>query len=216
MPPVWRHGLPGNLDCGLCPAARPRRGHHPVHIECEPALVEGDRQDLGHALGHADRRGQPQHRVFPRGERAFGGDVTKRSDKRVTVRGTGVHPVDVRCHPHQAAVAMPDRRFVLHLVLHGQLGLLDPGRLVVDQPWMRPVVGQAVGRVTGEFGKRVVDLDDRAAGLSDEESLLQGIHHRVAELVAIGKILCAGPLLFVTPCASEESACRDVERGQGL
>ena len=73
-----------------------------------------------------------------------------------------------------------------------------------------------MGRVAGEFGESVVDFDDGPGAIGDEESLLQGIHHRVAELVAIGEILGAGPLLLVTLCAVEESACRDVERGQRL
>ena len=35
-------------------------------------------------------------------------------------------------------------------------------------------------------------------------------------LVAIGEVLGTGPLLLVTFCAVQESACRDVERGQRL
>ena len=111
---------------------------------------------------------------------------------------------------------MPDWGLVLDLVIFGQPGLLQPRCFFVHQPRMRPTVGDAVRRVAGEFGESVVDFDDGPDAIGDEESLLQGIHHRVAELVAIGEILGAGPLLLVTLCAVEESACRDVERGQRL
>src|SRR6202021_4318597 len=118
--------------------------------------------------------------------------------------------------PYQSPVAMPDRGLVLDLVIFGQPGLLEARCFFIHQPRMRPEVGDAVRRVPGQFGESVVDFDDGPSAISDEESLLQGIHHRVAELVAIGEILGAGPLLLVTFCAVEESACRDVERGQRL
>ena len=64
--------------------------------------------------------------------------------------------------------------------------------------------------------ERVVDLDDRPGVIGDEEAFLQRIHQRIAKLVAVGEILGASALLFVTPCAVEESAGGHVERRQCL
>ena len=122
--PLRRQPLAGDLNRGLCSGGRPHRGHHPMHIECEAALVEGDRPDFRHALGHADRRGQAQHRAFPSCERAFGGDVAKCAHVDVVVGVVRFDPVDVGGDPHQSAVAVPDRSFVLDLGLIAQPGLL--------------------------------------------------------------------------------------------
>ena len=81
---------------------------------------------------------------------------------------------------------------------------------------MRPRVGHTVGSETRDVGERIVDLDDRAGAVGDEETLLQRIHQRGAELVAIGEIVGAGPLLFVSPCAVDESTRRHIQRGQRL
>ena len=111
---------------------------------------------------------------------------------------------------------MPDRGFVLHLVLRGQPGLLKPRCFLVDQPRMRPPVGQTVGRVAGELAEGIVDFDHGSGAIGYEEALLERIHHRIAELVAVGEVFGAGPLFLVTLCAVEESARHDVERGQCL
>ena len=71
-------------------------------------------------------------------------------------------------------------------------------------------------RIAGDLGEGVVELDDRAFVIGNEESLLQRIHQGAAELVAVGQIFGAGPLFFVTLCAIQESAGRDIERGQRL
>src|ERR1700722_17055090 len=109
LPPITRGLVVGPLDGGLGAARRPYRGHHPMNVESKPALVEGDREYFRHALGHTDRRRQPQHRTFPCGKGSFGGDVAKCSDVDVAVRGIRIDPVDIRRYPHQSAVAMPDR-----------------------------------------------------------------------------------------------------------
>ncbi len=104
---------------------------------------------------------------------------------------------------------MPDRRLVLDLGLCPQPRLLEPRGLFVDQPRMRPPVGQALRRVAGELGECVVELDDGATAIGDEEPLLQRVHHGVAELVAVLQIVGASALLL-------GSTCRGVQRSKGV
>ncbi len=70
-------------------------------------------------------------------------------------------------------------------------------------------VGQTLGRVAGEFGEGVVEFDHGAGAIGDEKPLLQRVHHGIAELVAIGEIVGAGPLFF-------GSLCRGIEGGEGV
>ena len=86
----------------------------------------------------------------------------------------------------------------------------------VGHPWVRHPVGKPVRAVAGDLGEGVVDLDDGAVVVGDEEALLQRVHQRATELVAVGEVLGAGPLLFVTPCAVKESASGNVECRQRL
>ena len=71
-------------------------------------------------------------------------------------------------------------------------------------------------RVAGYFGECIIDFGDRPFMIGDEESFLQRIHQGGAELVAVGQIFGAGPLFFVTLCAIEKSAGRNVERGKAI
>ena len=172
-----------------------------MYVEGDATLVEGNRQHLGDTFGHANRRGQAQHRAFPRGERPFGGDVADGSDVHVFVGDVRRDPVDVDGYPFQTAVSMPDRRLVLDLVLLIEAHLLLPRRLLVDQPRVWPPVGDTVGRVAGDLAECVVDLGDGPFVIGDEESLLQRVHQCVLELVAIGQVFGPGPLFLVTLCA---------------
>ena len=74
---------------------------------------------------------------------------------------------------------------------------------------MGPSVRQPPGRVAGDFREGVVEFDHGAGAIGDEKPLLQRIHHGVAELVAIGEIVGAGPLFL-------GSLCRGIEGGQGV
>ena len=49
----------------------PHHRDHPMYVERSSALVESDRQHLGHGLGHTDRRGQSHDRAFPGREGPF-------------------------------------------------------------------------------------------------------------------------------------------------
>ncbi len=111
---------------------------------------------------------------------------------------------------------MPDRRLTLQRALREQPGQSLPRILVTRHPRVGPLIGDAVGAVAGDVGERLVDLDDRPAAVRNEETLLQRIHQRGAELVTVGEILGAGPLLFVSLCAVEESARHHVQRGKRL
>ncbi len=198
----WRDGgFAGHLNRRVTLVRWPYRGHHPVHIEREATLVKGDCEHFGHAFGYTDRGCQPQHRAFPRGERALGGDVANRSDVHVAIGNLCRHPVDIDRYPLQSAVPVPDRRLVLDLVLLIETPLLEPRGLLVDQPRMRPLVGETIGRVAGDLAERVVDLGDGPFVVCHEESLLQRIHQGGAELVAIGKVFGPGALFLVTLCA---------------
>ncbi len=111
---------------------------------------------------------------------------------------------------------MPDRSLGVQGALREQPGQSRVRRLVTGPPWVRPRVGQTFGTVAGDIGERIVDLGDRPGAVGDKEALLQRIHQRGAELVTVGEIVGAGPLLLVSLCAVQVSARHHVERRQRL
>lgn len=141
--PGFFRRLPGDLDGRFTVAGRPYNGNHALHVDGAAAFVEGDRQHLGHALGHTDRRRQPHHRAFPCGESSFGGDVANRAHVHVAIRDGAPNGVDADRHPDQMAVAMPDRRLVLGEAVPPNPLLLLGRAFLVEQPRMRPAVRQA-------------------------------------------------------------------------
>ncbi len=52
--------------------------------------------------------------------------------------------------------------------------------------------------------------------IGDEKAFLQGVHHCIAKVVAVGEVIGTSALRFVTACAVEESAGGRVERRQRL
>ena len=111
---------------------------------------------------------------------------------------------------------MPDRRLGGDAPHFSQRREPLGGLGFFGHPRVRPPVRQLVRPVAGDFHERVVDLDDGPGVIGDEEAFLQRIYQGIAKLVAVGKIFGTCTLLFVTPCAVQESAGCHVERGQCL
>lgn len=113
-------------------------------------------------------------------------------------------------------VAVADRCFVVGpAVVQHQADLLGR-RLGVDQPRVRPPIGQTLAGKADDVDEGAVHLDHGALVVGDEEPLLQRIHQRVAEFVAICQPIRAIPLFRVAPVAVDESAHGHVEGSQQL